>query len=295
MLQRSTFSFLGLTCALSLFTFSVGCGDDGGDAGDEVGETSPETESGEDTTDTETGDTTETTDTTDMGEDTTETTDMGEDTTETTDMGEDTTTETGGECMVWEISYDLEGSEFEISDTPFGAGDQVNTLQEPYDEDENIGPGTMVMRFADVGGAPGGQAALVSYDATLFFVVDGATKVTTDLEASAGPEECGVTSGELDGNDVEWMPSAIVGNHTMGTILCEGFLCGAGGLPDGEPVEQDEMNDQPLSVFSFADDLSSFSMPNTVIAEDDNSTTSWMYMGTETSRELVPGPDCFCN
>jgi hypothetical protein len=27
---------------------------------------------------------------------------------------------------------------------------------------------------------------------------------------------------------------------------------------------------------------------------DDNSTTEWTFVGTETSRELVAAPDCLC-
>ncbi|MCX4240326.1 hypothetical protein [Paraliomyxa miuraensis] len=207
----------------------------------------------------------------------------------------DDTTDTAGACQVWEITYDLEGSEFEISGTPFMAGDQVNVLTMPYDADDTVGPGTFVLRFQDMGGEPGGMAAMAAYQASLHFVVNsGVTTVSTDLETDAGPEECGVTTGMLAGDTVAWMPSAIVGHHSMGQILCEGALCGAGGLPNGKPVPVDEVSDQPVSDFVFSGDLSSFTMEQTVIQMDANSTTSWMYMGTETGRELIDAPPCLC-
>ncbi|MFO7566361.1 MAG: hypothetical protein R6X02_27205 [Enhygromyxa sp.] len=197
--------------------------------------------------------------------------------------------------MVWEITYDLTGSEFEIDNTPFGAGDQVNVVMEPYDANDHVGPGQFVLHFQDVGGSPGGQAFMHSYEMTINFVVDGATTVTTDLENDAGPEECGITSGSLEDTTIAWMPSAIVDHHSMGTILCQGVLCAGGGLPNGRPVPVDETSDQPISDFVFNDDLSSFTMAKTVVQEEPNvSTVSWTYAGTEVSRNLVAAPDCLC-
>ena len=199
-----------------------------------------------------------------------------------------------GNCQVWEIVYDMTGSEFEIAGTPFGAGDQINTVMMPYDADDHVGPGQFVLRFSDVDGNPGGQAFMHEYDMTINFVVDGATTVTTDLQATAGPTECGITSGSLAGTDLDWSPSAIVDLHTMGTILCQGNLCGLGGLPNGMAVPQDETSDMPLSTFEFNGDLSQFEMAQTVIQMDNQSTTSWMYMGAEVSRELIDAADCYC-
>lgn len=199
-----------------------------------------------------------------------------------------------GACMVWEITYELTGSVFELSATPFGAGDQVNTLTTPYDANDHVGPGTIVMRFQDVGGSPGGLAAISAYTMAMHFVVDGVTKVATDLDATAGPSACGVTTGELEGNTVTWDPSALVGHHSVGQVLCTGALCSFGGLPNGDPVPIDETNDHPLSDFVFASDLKTFSMAKTVIAQDNNSTSTWQYEGAETERKLVAAPACLC-
>lgn len=289
MLERLPIS---LVC-LSISCLSVlGCG--GSDDGDDevAGDTTSDTTEGDTTTgDTTTGDTTDATDdtTTDTTTDTTgDTTDATDDTTETTE------TTGNGDCMVWEITYDLTDSEFEISGTPFGAGDQVNVVQEPYDADDNVGPGNIVVRFQDVGGNPGGTAFIESYDMDINFVVSGPTMVTTDLVASAAPQECGLTSGTLNGTSVGWIPPAIADVHTMGTILCEGGLCGLGGLPDGMPVAVDNTEDQAVSPFEFNADFTTFSMDQTVIAMDDQSTTSWTFTGTETSRELIAAPACLC-
>jgi hypothetical protein len=214
----------------------------------------------------------------------------------TTDPSDSGATDTGlGDCQVWEITYDLEGSTFEISGTPLMAGDQVNTVTMPYDADDHVGPGTFVLRFQDVGGAPGGLAAMVAYTMSIHFVIDsGVTTVATDIEAEAGPDECGLTVGNLAGTTVAWAPPAIVGTHSMGQVLCTGALCGAGGLPNGDPVPQDETSDQLVSDFVFSEDLSSFTMAPTVTGMDANSTQTWTYAAVETSRELVIGPTCLC-
>jgi hypothetical protein len=200
-----------------------------------------------------------------------------------------------GDCMAWEITYELTNSEFEISGTLGGLGDQVNVVEEPYDGDETVGPGSFVLHFQDVDGAPGGQAFMNAYEMSMHFkVVSIGATVETDLEGDAGPVDCGITSGSLEGTTVAWSPSAIVDHHSVGQILCTGFGCGPAMLPDGEPVPMDETSDQPISDFVFNNDLAGFTMDATVIQMDANSTTSWMYVGTETSRELVPAPACLC-
>lgn len=276
----------------SIFLLGTACGDDSSSedtaANDSSGTTtspatgttsSPQTGDGSDTDETDS-----TPDTTTTGQDT-----------DSADSTSSDSTGPAGECMVWEITYDLEGSEFEVSDTPLGAGDQVNVVTMPYDADDHVGPGSFVLRFQDVDGAPGGLAAMVSYDMEIQFAVDsGATLVETDLTTAAGPDECGVTTGMVEGTTVAWMPSAIVGRTSMGQILCTGAFCGVGGLPNGRPVPVDEVGDQPVSDFDFSEDFSTFTMLQTIIAQDDNSTTSWTYAGVETDRQLVAAPACLC-
>jgi hypothetical protein len=188
----------------------------------------------------------------------------------------------------------LNGSEFEIANTPGGAGDQVNTVADPDDADDEVGPGNFVLQFQDVDGAPGGQAFMNSHVMGLHFVVDGIVTVATDIDSDAGPVECGITSGPLDNGTVAWEPSAIVGHHNVGQIECNGNLCGLGGLPNGEPVPVDETTDQPINDFVFNNDLTGFTMESSIVQMDMNSTTTWTFQGTETSRELVDAPACLC-
>jgi hypothetical protein len=196
---------------------------------------------------------------------------------------------------VWEITYDLTGSAFELADTLMGAGDQVNTVTEPYDSDDHVGPGTMVLRFQDVNGAPAGLVSLFSYEMTMNFVVGSfVSAVTTDLQNRAGPGECSVTTGTLTGDTVAWNPAALVGHRSLGSILCEGSMCGLANFEDGEPQAVDLTADQPLGEFVFTADLSEFTMAKTAIVEDENSTTTWTYEGTETDRQRIAAPACFC-
>ena len=155
MLKRLPISVLGLS--LACFGL-VACGGGGSDEG------------GNEEVDTSTGDTTGDS-TSESGTDT-GTTDPTTDT-GTTDPTTDTGT-TGGACQVWQITYDLSDSEFEISGTPLGAGDQVNVVVEDDQADDEIGPGTMVLYFEDMGGTPGGMAWIASYDMDSNFVVASA-------------------------------------------------------------------------------------------------------------------------
>ncbi len=145
-----------------------------------------------------------------------------------------------------------------------------------------------------MGGAPGGLASMVSYSMEVNFVVDGATTVTTEISGQAGPDDCGVTQGLLSGTTIAWAPPQIVDYTTEGSVLCEGALCAAGGLPNGEPVDMSGTDDQPITNFEFEADLSGFTMAEVVTNMDANSTQSWSYVGTEASREMVLAQSCAC-
>ena len=281
--RLATSLFLGL-CAAALGT--TGCGDDStGDTGNN-GSTGEATTTDNATTDVATTDVA----TTDVATTDVATTDAVDET------GDESSGGSKGGCQVWAITYNLDGSEFEISGTPAGgAGDQVNTVQEPYDDPSNIGPGSLTVHFEDVDGAPGGLATLNAYDMSLQFVVDSVgVAVTTDITTSAGPMECGVTAGLVNGTTVAWAPPQIVGLETEGEIVCNGMLCTIAMFEDGVPVDQSGTSDQTINSFEFNEDFSGFTMESVVVQMDANATNSWMYVGTETSRELVDAPDCEC-
>lgn len=286
---------LRLSLVLSLAASAIGCGDDGGAGDTEGGTDASSTGTGVSTN--PAGSSSSTTGPTLPGSSsTTDPSTTAADSSSTSgpaDSGETTETSTGA-CQVWEITYDLAGSEFEISETPFGAGDQTNVLQEPYDAGGNIGPGSFVLQFEDVDGAPGGLATMNSYQMVLGFVVGGTVMVTTDIEGQAGPAECGITQGLLNAGTVAWAPPQIVDYVTTGTVLCEGALCSAGGLPNGKAVDQGGTSNQPITDFVFEDDLSGFTMAEIVVGTENSSVNSWLYVGTETGREMVDAPDCLC-
>ncbi len=297
MVRRMVFRSSSVLVALALGVAACGSDDTGAspetDGGSSTSGEAPATTSGATPTTNDTA--TASTDPSTAGS--SETTDAPETTgadSSTTDVPETTGDTEAGACQVWEITYDLGGSTFEIRDTPLGAGDQLNTVQEPYDADANIGPGAFVLRFEDVDGAPGGLATMVSYAMSLQFTVGGVVTVATDIEGMAGPEACGVTQGLLNGDTVAWAPPQIVGYTSTGEVVCTGALCMSGGLPNGEPVDMSGTSDQPINAFVFEDDLSGFTMDEVVISSDNTSTNAWIYNGTEVSRELVDAPACLC-
>lgn len=275
--------------------FALACGSDDPDtSGDTEADTDQETSmsgtSEAPTTSPDSGSSTTTDGTT--TDDTAETTDPEDGS--SSSGGADDSSGGSGACQVWAITYDLTGSTFELSGTPLGAGDQLNTVMEPYDQNDHVGPGQFVLSFEDIDGAPGGLASMNSYTMDIFFVVAGVTTVTTDISGSAGPEECGVTQGLLQNGSVAWAPPQIVGYTSEGTVLCEGGLCSAGGLPDGTPVDMGGMSNQPINTFVFNDDLSAFTMDGVIIEMDETSTQTWTYNATETARELIDAPACAC-
>ena len=201
-------------------------------------------------------------------------------------------------CKVWNVTYDLTGSHFEISGTIGGLGDQRNTCQEPYDAGDTIGPGTLVLRFGDDGGNPAeGDAAILSYEMDTYFVVEteNIITVTTDIEVSAGPELCGVANGALKGSVITWTPALMRDYRSRGNVHCDGSasFCQGGGLEPGDNAEESNI-DLALHDFVFSNGLSTFEMEATEIPGNASSTTTLYWTGTEIRRELVDAPACDC-
>ncbi|MCA9628452.1 MAG: hypothetical protein KC766_12330 [Myxococcales bacterium] len=198
-----------------------------------------------------------------------------------------------GNCpgaMAWEVTYDLTGSVFEISGTPFKAGDQKNVVQKPYDADDHWGPATMVIRFTDAGGTPGdGAAQIVSYTARQDFVVNATgTAVHTALDVDASPTgtQCGTAEGSL-ASDTLSFGTDMRNYHTKGAITCTGSdaLCKL-----ANPRDVDETKDQALNSFTFTNGVAAFKMEKVDVPNTDNATTELSFIGTETGRTQV----CAC-
>ena len=117
--------------------------------------------------------------------------------------------------------------------------------------------------------------------------------VETDVDITAGPDDCGVAQGTRTSSVVAWT-TPVAGYHSLGTVTCNAseLLCAAAGLPVGEPVPQDSTHDQPLMEFLFpgADDFSSFTMAEIEVPNDDAGDTFLRLEGTQVRRSCVPAP-----
>ncbi|MCB9680538.1 MAG: hypothetical protein H6733_03630 [Alphaproteobacteria bacterium] len=198
-------------------------------------------------------------------------------------------------CDRWIATYDLEGSVFSID----ALVDFDITVTQPYSADDHMGPGTMVVRFEDDGGAPGGgNAEILSYSLTQNFVTSafGLVTITTDLQNDAGPQTCGVSTGTLAGTTLGWDVGAMTDYCSVGTISCAGILCGTSGAPpSGTPQSINDCSDFPLNDFTFSSDLTTFSSTPVVVSSDANQTTTMTFQGTMTSLTLdTSGDACTC-
>ncbi|MCL2449248.1 MAG: hypothetical protein FWD17_09895, partial [Polyangiaceae bacterium] len=123
-------------------------------------------------------------------------------------------------CVAWDVTYALSGM-IRISDTPMAAGDGTHS----------VGPGELVLRFDDRGGAPGGKARATSFDLTEHFAVHPQAvlwnaRLVTDAHARAAADGAGPAAvGMLVGDTLRW-ESPIRGYRTDGALTCDGSLCG---------------------------------------------------------------------
>jgi len=194
-----------------------------------------------------------------------------------------------------EILYNLAGSTFDIRNTPFGLGDQLNV----------IGPGTMTMRFQDDGAGnvlTGGPASVVQYAMTQNFVVSGNPTVTTNVNVvipdhhwdgnPSGVVAAGSNSGTLVGDDVSF-GIGLADYHSTGFVLCNGSLCSAGGLPNGTPVPQNSTITLDLVALDYAAGgprlARSFATDEIQIPNSNSADTFLTLVGAEVSRVAVPG------
>lgn len=186
-------------------------------------------------------------------------------------------------CESWVIEYDLTGSEFEIRNTPFMAGDQNNV----------VGPGSLRLRFEGTEGGPeDGEVRLLQFRLTTNFTI---SDVETDIEVTAGPEDCGVMTGTRTSSAVAW-DGPVRGYRAQGTVTCRAseFLCGAAGLEVDTPQMRDNTSDQIFESFVFdaADNFSNFTMSEVQIPSDDAGDAFLRLRGTEVSRLCLPLPTC---
>ena len=189
----------------------------------------------------------------------------------------------------WEVEYSVTGT-LHVTDTPMGQGDG----------DYPAGPGRLVVRYDNVGGAPGGRARMAAYAMHEAFTVRSQvlvvkTTVTVDSTTRATPDACGsAAEGALAGRTLTWA-TPVRGYHSDGTLTCDGFICGKLGAP---PSGTSPLHVGPVDVrfapFHFGESMRSFTMPATLEMSTDTpkQTASIELTGRETRRTLVPARSC---
>ncbi len=201
-----------------------------------------------------------------------------------------------GTCTTWVGTYDLTGSVMNI-DALF---DYTITLQEPYDADLNMGPGTIEVRFTDVDGAAGdGPVVMTSYEMTQDFVTGavGFASVHTSLVNTVA-DPCGIAWGTLTGTTVAWSPTVIDNHCQTGEISCTGTICGSSGTPpEGEPeIFDNRCGTLDLVDYSVAEDFSDFTAVDSVVVRENDDLVSELTAAGK-AVTLVRDkntPECLC-
>ena len=191
----------------------------------------------------------------------------------------------------WQIEYAL-AAKLALTETPMGEGDGSYT----------IGPGTVVLRYEDRNGAPGGAVQMLSYAMRESFVVKSktlfwSTTVVTKTNTAATPDQCGIAArGALDPatRNIRWK-TPIRGYHTDGTLTCAGSMCGKFGAPPrGEMQLHIGPSDVPFGPFVLAPDMKTFTMGWTHVSKTSmpKQSAAVTIGGRETKRVCVPVPPC---
>lgn len=180
------------------------------------------------------------------------------------------------------VTYDLDGSKFEIRNTPFGAGDGS------FD----VGPGNLVIDYTVNGNdLVDGGVKLRSYALLLQFT-SGTTglQITTDLTTTAN-----FTTGQLfaeggvaDGV-ITWTQSFPY--NAQGSNTCVGGFCGFAGFQDGVPQEIDSEDPFTFAPFRFGaggpQAGAGFEADEVQVPGNDSADTFLLLKGTEVSRVRI--------
>jgi len=191
-------------------------------------------------------------------------------------------------CEGWQVDYTLAAS-LELSGTPLGQGDGIYP----------VGPGTIVLRFDDIDGQPGGRAKVMSYEMHEAFKVVSktlfwATTVTSDNTTRASPEACGPAEGSVAGTTLGWT-RALASVRTDGTLFCSGSFCGKfGAPPPGQSMFAIPPHPVAFKSFQFSADKKTFAMASTFVSKTDmpKQTAHIAISGRELRRTCVPKRGC---
>ena len=197
--------------------------------------------------------------------------------------------ETAAPCS-WEIEYELAAS-LKLTDTPMGEGDGIY----------RIGPGSVVLRYENRGGRPGGDVKMLRYAMRESFTIRSktlfwTTTAITDTNTAATPDPCGIAAeGAIDARRTIRWRTPLRGYHTDGTLTCDGSLCGKFGAP---PQGQMPLHIGPSAVwfspFVFAPDMQTFTMATTHVSKTSMPKQSGevALSGRERRRACVPVAPC---
>jgi hypothetical protein len=192
-------------------------------------------------------------------------------------------------CSAWDVEYALT-AKLQLSETPMGQGDG----------EYPIGPGTLTLRYEDVGGKPGGRVKLLSYQVRQAFSVASknlfwTTQVSTDATTRKTPDACGAAAeGQLTGTTIGWS-SPVTGFVTDGFLTCDGTFCGKFGAP---PPGKSPLHLGPSPVtfvpFRFSADMQTFAMSSTFVAKTDapKQTSHLTLAGRETRKTCAALAPC---
>ena len=169
------------------------------------------------------------------------------------------------QCDAIEVEYALAGN-LGLTDTPLGKGDGIYP----------VGPGTLVLRFENKAGLPGGEVKMLAYRMHEQFVIHASalfwsSDFTSITDTGVTPNGCAVVAqGVLVGRTIRWS-TPLRAYRTDGYATCRGSLCGMPGTP---PPGDTPIHLGPGSVwfrsFDFAPDLQTFTMQSTQVSKSES-------------------------
>jgi hypothetical protein len=146
------------------------------------------------------------------------------------------------DAAVWRVIYELDGTRFEVRDTPFGAGDGS------YE----VGPGYVTIDYTASGNAlVDGPVQLRGFSLVLDFLADNAgASVRSDLLSVANfTGQQTAAAGSLSNGVLTWSESFPY--KVTGTITCNGIFCGFAGFEEGVPRDESGEDSVTFTNFTF--------------------------------------------
>jgi hypothetical protein len=199
------------------------------------------------------------------------------------------TSEAEAADCVWEVEYSLAAS-LKITDTVMGEGDGSYA----------IGPGNVVLRYANDPGSGNGDVKMLRYAMRENFTIKAktlfwTTTVVTDTHTGATPSACAVAAeGALDAHAIRWR-TPVRGYRTDGSVTCTGSLCGRFGAPSpGQAPFHIPPSPVAFKPFVFSPDMHTFTMAMTRVAKTTSprQSSDVSLVGREVRRACVQLPPC---